>query len=812
MLILLVLVIGVQSDYVIDSPVDNVYWCGGSIVVTPDDDIVNQENEENLHRKVIYVQSNKGIIYRSADYGQKWENVTFTLQQKFNLTDQYRSKDVLQSSNDSHILYLLGTPSFQTTDCGKTYRLFNDNKLFGYKFNKMDKNQILAFQDKKCDRTLKNCKELYKKSLLVTLDGGLSWLNALENVRDAAWDKLVHYEMVPDSRIIVTHIDDEGELRVSYSDDFFKTTRPIEKDAFGFYQTQTYLFILVRPDPYSVGYDLKMSPHLGDTYFPQEIILPLDDQSKHTFTVLDVTDSQVYLSVSHSEDLSKITNIYMSDGNEFTVSLLGNVRSQDTGHCDFERIKSMKGVYIANIFDYEEVERTIQRRKRINTEKDMKSQQADKLDQYKKSLITYDFGGEWHPIKAPKYSYNGQPLNCNGDCSLHLRGRTQTSSMIYSSQDAIGIIIGTGNTGLYLSQPTQTYLSRDGGHNWYEILNGSYIYEIGDHGGLIVFAKQNEIIKQVQYTLDEGMTFQNYTFNKKMTVDNIVTEPSNFEQKFLLYGRIQGEKSNTTEDDDYFTRFDYLRGVLVPIDLSNLNLRKCQLPEDPSHPDSDYEYWIPQNYYQKKCLFGQKMKYTRRKREAKCRNVVEEKKTIIEKCPCTEEDWECDIGYHRKIGGGPCTPMTKGSPDNCTGHYLQTQGYRKIPGDECEGGVYLGYIEVECPNKDEVKKEPVEDDKPEPVIQKQERPRFEPKQFKSSLLDKYGSLFLYIVAIILIFLLRNQIFNGLRAIRGASNIKKQKSYYPPSEEELQQQRKQQMPKIKEYEMLNRQEEDEEAGL
>ena len=81
----------------------------------------------------------------------------------------------------------------------------------------------------------------------------------------------------------------------------------------------------------------------------------------------------MYLSVSHSEDLSKITNIYMSDGNEFTVSLLGNVRSQDTGHCDFERIKSMKGVYIANIFDYEEVERTIQRRKRINTEKDMKS-------------------------------------------------------------------------------------------------------------------------------------------------------------------------------------------------------------------------------------------------------------------------------------------------------------------------------------------------------------------------------------------------------------------------------------------------------
>jgi hypothetical protein len=33
------------------------------------------------------------------------------------------------------------------------------------------------------------------------------------------------------------------------------------------------------------------------------------------------------MSVAHTEELSKVTNIYMSDGNEFTISLLGNVRS-----------------------------------------------------------------------------------------------------------------------------------------------------------------------------------------------------------------------------------------------------------------------------------------------------------------------------------------------------------------------------------------------------------------------------------------------------------------------------------------------------
>lgn len=41
--------------------------------------------------------------------------------------------------------------------------------------------------------------------------------------------------MVPDTRIIVTHVDNEGELKVSFSDDFFKTIRLIDKDCFGFY-------------------------------------------------------------------------------------------------------------------------------------------------------------------------------------------------------------------------------------------------------------------------------------------------------------------------------------------------------------------------------------------------------------------------------------------------------------------------------------------------------------------------------------------------------------------------------------------------
>jgi Sortilin, neurotensin receptor 3, C-terminal len=79
----------------------------------------------------------------------------------------------------------------------------------------------------------------------------------------------------------------------------------------------------------------------------------------------------------------------------------------------------------------------------------------------------------------------------------------------------------------------------------------------------------------------------------------------------------------------------------------------------------------------------------------------------VESCPCTEEDWECDFGFYKKIEGGECVPITEGfsnqvlskPPKNCKGTYRKSQGYKKIPGDQCEGGVYLGPIDIDCPGE-----------------------------------------------------------------------------------------------------------------
>lgn len=47
-------------------------------------------------------------------------------------------------------------------------------------------------------------------------------------------------------------------LIVSLSDDYFVNKKVISSEAFGFYQTYSYLFLLVRPDELSKGYDMEV--------------------------------------------------------------------------------------------------------------------------------------------------------------------------------------------------------------------------------------------------------------------------------------------------------------------------------------------------------------------------------------------------------------------------------------------------------------------------------------------------------------------------------------------------------------------------
>ena len=73
-----------------------------------------------------------------------------------------------------------------------------------------------------------------------------------------------------------------------------------------------------------------------------------------------------------------------------------------------------------------------------------------------------------------------------------------------------------------------TYLTRNGGLTWEEVRKGSYIYEVGDHGGLIVMASDQEATTKLIYSWDEGLTWTEKKFAATpVEVENIIIEPSN---------------------------------------------------------------------------------------------------------------------------------------------------------------------------------------------------------------------------------------------------------------------------------------------
>tara|TARA_B100000780_G_scaffold190788_1_gene134329 strand:+ start:2294 stop:2713 length:420 start_codon:yes stop_codon:yes gene_type:complete len=67
--------------------------------------------------------------------------------------------------------------------------------------------------------------------------------------------------------------------------------------------------------------------------------------------------------------------------------------------------------------------------------------------------------------------------------------------------------MATGNLGDRLTpyaSKTNTYLTRDGGLSWIEAAKGSHIYEFGDHGGIILMARDNVATQTLSYSWDHG--------------------------------------------------------------------------------------------------------------------------------------------------------------------------------------------------------------------------------------------------------------------------------------------------------------------
>lgn len=292
------------------------------------------------------------------------------------------------------------------------------------------------------------------------------------------------------------------------------------------------------------------------------------------------------------------------------------------------------------------------------------------------TIISFNKGTTWKNLK----------LN-NSTESLNLDLQT-----IYSSHSTIGLLLSNGNIGDRLNpSDSNTYLSRNGGYSWYEIKKGKHIFAVSDVGSLLVLISEDLPTNKFFYSWNQGSSFEIYTFSKNLVKTlNISMEPNVFSQKLIIFA----QDVNTMQGVVFSVKF--FQGI-------------CQGIWDPNSAESDYETWLPESEFSS-CLLGKKMSIVRRKRKATCFNPELDRPIIDSYCECDENDYQCDFGFVFNVSKNTCDKerIPEDFNTECMNGYITIlTGYRKIPGDDCNGGIEKGYYQIKCQEKKENTNTPI---------------------------------------------------------------------------------------------------------
>lgn len=312
------------------------------------------------------------------------------------------------------------------------------------------------------------------------------------------------------------------------------------------------------------------------------------------------------------------------------------------------------------------------------------------------SLITFDHGATWNPLKPPSANHEGFYIHCTKDCSLHLSQRfsqlypVTRSVSIMSSKSAPGIIMATGVIGPNLKGHPALYVSRDAGLTWKQVLKDYYFFNMGDHGGLLVavkYFKSRGETRHISYSTDEGETWQSYDFNEKMLrVYGLMTEPGENTTVFTMFGSDSGQH----------------QWLIIKVDLRNVFEKDCA--------ETDFKFWSPSSPDQPmmSCVLGRKETYQRRAARINCYTGIDYDRPVkTEICPCDFNDYQCDFGFVREGNPYHCVRDNLSTydpyvvPNTCEPgkFYNRTKGYIKISDDDCMGGAARNFEpdEIPCP-------------------------------------------------------------------------------------------------------------------
>lgn len=627
----------------------------------------------------------------------------------------------------SSLVFITGMKknNWVTTDGGASYTNVQTNFILrGLKWHPYRK-WALAYES--------NIECLYERTyrcfgnLMLSIDGGLTWKRIAWNIKypNYAWLQTGTGKAWENRKDIVAvqHKKDRGpkqswdtDLDFIHSNDFFKNSQSMLPRGNNFAIIDKYIFVAVANSQTDVS--LWVSTNNGKTF---AVVKMPADMAERSYGILHTAEQSCFVIVRAGEIKAKHGTLYQSDESGTLMALsLHNAHYERGRNADIVKVQGIEGVYIINTMSDDPAGPNVDLELSDDdySEEEAPTQLATK--------VTFDKGGQWRYLTPPAVDSTGVHYpGCStvNKCYLHLffKGNPRKYSPIYSVSTATGLILATGVVGSSYNEEMEsdevgTYFSRDAGRSWTEIRKGSSIYEISDHGALLVVAPDGIRTNQIFYSWDEGLTWKTASLPTPLEITSIRTDPKSSSVHFVVLGR------NTAGE-----------GASVTLDFGSLHTRECVNEDKAGAAGSDYELWSPRDPdggAQSTCVLGRTVVYTRRKQKASCHNGLERERTTVRKnCKCTKSDFECDAGFEMDKAGNKCIAQKvedqaadkeaakaaafendmlalyhepeKLLAEMC-GKYSDQEtlyapsGYRRVPGDTCKGGINLHEKKLPC--------------------------------------------------------------------------------------------------------------------
>ncbi|GAA5905768.1 hypothetical protein JCM6882_000453 [Rhodosporidiobolus microsporus] len=509
-----------------------------------------------------------------------------------------------------------------------------------------------------------------------TRDNGRNWIKLDEYVRICSWARDKKLKIDEKTVFCEAYRDKKGSQRAVYAnnnplqlvvgDYFYTKKKTLFEQIVGFATFEEYMVVA---ETYENTRAIGLKVSLDGKTFALTRFPPNMQLENQAYTVLESTTDSVFLHVTTHPDIgSEWGTLFKSNSNGTYYSpSLEYVNRNSKGFVDFEKMIGLDGIAVINVVSNPE-EAALSSNKKLQTR------------------ITHNDGGKWKPLNSPAKDVLGRNYECSGtNCALHIHGYTERKDprATYSSPSAVGLMLAVGNVGEHLAPyaDSDTFLTRDGGFSWEEVHKDAHIWEYGDAGSILVLANDEDVTDHVTYTLNEGLSWQDYTFGEPIRVKSIVTVPQDTSRRFILFGTKPDRPEST---------------VAVHLDFSSITNVRCKLDlADPAN--DDFELWSPSESRDEPCLFGMQALYHRRIRDRQCYigEHLPQPHKIEKYCACREEDFECEFNY-RRDNSGRCVLVPGATPlpsePVCAWDqpfWYERTNMRRIPHTRCVGGLDL---------------------------------------------------------------------------------------------------------------------------